>query len=152
MYYITDTLLKELPEEVRRVIQEKGLSAEEAEAMAAQKESDNDMDGLSEMDVDVTAPDREESERTDDETKLPKAVRYGDEGQYEGTMDGNGRMADLAESKRNAIEDFGEASKRGDALLAMMDSGAKGTEKKSMKKKRRLSNEQIATDEEELQV
>jgi hypothetical protein len=130
MFYVTTELLKQLPEEARKIIETEGLTQEdlaampekEREALMAPQEAGESGHG------EIKAPDQNEDAeptmdqdaKVDDSMKLPKAMKYGAENEFEDSLTADGRMAELPESKKNEIDDFQSAQERGVSLLDKM--------------------------------
>ena len=133
MYYIDHTLLAKLPEDVQKIITEEGepISDEEYKERYGKEMPET-------LKPDITAPDEMMRAKTPDEERqemategfrLPKAEKYGEEMEYEDKFDGNGRMMDYSDKKKNEIKDFKSATDRGMALFGM-------AEKQEMMKKK----------------
>ncbi len=128
MYYVDTELLESLPDDVQALIKEKGVKrtsakgrdammAEDAahEAPASDDEAEAEPTGLEHTATPGMGP-----EKLDDAEVAPKAVRYGPEDEYQDEVDDDGRLAELPESKKNAIRGFDDAQRRGNALIEEM--------------------------------
>lgn len=110
MPFITNELLKQLPEESRLLIETEGISLEEYEEMTPEEKLA--LDGVEESSV--------AKPKLDEELKLSKPLKFGDESEFETKLDDNGKMDELPDSEKNKITDFSAAHERGNALIDKM--------------------------------
>lgn len=124
MYYITLETLNKLPQEDQKIIEDEGFTMEEmdkmdpkekAALMGEDSEGDKGMEGMMEPRDEI------DGGKMDDSTIPPKSLKYGDEAEYQDNVDEEGKMGELPESKKNAIDSFEEANRRGNALIKAMD-------------------------------
>jgi len=128
MFYIDEELLSKLPEDVQALIVKEG-SAEPIE--------DPDMKDMGDEAIkDIESlTDEEDLEGVDDEYKLPKPQKYGEEDEFEDDLLAEGGMKPYPESKKNGMTSFQDANERGNALInKVMDDKQFGKKKKAILK------------------
>lgn len=136
MFYVTKELLKQLSPEDQDLVMENGITMDEMDAMSPEEKEK--LMGDSAVKAPTTKEDMGDEmmsspdDKVDDEMKLAKPVKYGDEDQFESKLTEDGRMEEFPNSKKNAISDFGDAADQG---MALLDRVANMPQKKKPKKK-----------------
>lgn len=123
--YITEELLKKLPDDVRNLIVEEGYTEEEWQKLKAEGEETPEtfkkpVTPPEKSDMPMT-PDEEAGMKVSDEMKMPKPQKYGEEDQYVDEFNEDGTMREYKESEKNKIKDFDDASERAFALTKFRD-------------------------------
>lgn len=119
MFYVDDELLAKLPEDIQDLIKKEGKV--DVEDMPKDKMPTESLDS---------------EEPMDDEFKLPKAQKYGDEDEFEDMIGDEGEIVELPESKKNKISSFQDANERGNALISKLMDEAELEDMKRMKNKK----------------
>jgi hypothetical protein len=122
MFYVDDELLAKLPEDIQELIKKEGKA--DVEDMSKSPE-----------DMPLDKP-LDSEEPMDDEFKLPKAQKYGEEDEFEDMIGDEGEMVEFPESKKNKISSFQDANERGNALISKLMDEAELEDMKRMKNKK----------------